>query len=178
MKHVFLTLLLAFGISSARAQEPTLQIDTKWEYVADTVMGGVSSGQIQTTHIDGRDATQLTGLVSLDNGGGFVQMAIDLGTNGKTFDASNYRGIKITFKGNNETYDLRLRTDQLKRPWHSFRTEITATPQWQTLEIPFELFVPHRTDLSLDTSRLRRFGVLAIGRVFEANIAVSNVAFY
>lgn len=178
MKHVFLSTLFATALSVAHAQEPAVQLNPNWEYVADTVMGGVSTGQIQTKTIDDRSATQLTGLVSLDNGGGFVQMAFDLSPDGQTIDASNYSGIKITLKGNNEPYDLRLRTDQLRRPWHSFRTEIIAPPQWQTIEIPFESFTPHRTDLTLDTSRLRRFGILAIGRVFEAEVAVSAVSFY
>ncbi len=155
-----------------------MEFTPDWEYVADTVMGGVSTGQITQTQIDGRDATRLTGTVSLENNGGFVQMAFDLAPRGKTFDASAHTGVEITLSGNNETYDLRLRTDQLERPWQSFRTEVTAASGWRTLRIPFTAFEPHRTDATLDPARLRRFGVLAIGRVFQADIAVAGVRLY
>lgn len=145
-----------------------------WEYVADTVMGGVSSGQIQP---DGT-AMRLTGAVSLDNNGGFVQMAFDLSEGGGTFDASAFEGVEIEVRGNGEAYDLRLRTDELRRPWHSFRTEFTATSDWQTLRMPFSDFKPHRTDVTFDPARLRRIGVLAIGREFEADVSVRRVGFY
>lgn len=178
MKYVFTALAALVFAAPAIAQEATLDLNPQWEYVADTVMGGVSSGQIDVLQIDGRSATRLTGQVSLDNNGGFVQMAFDLAAEDTTFDASAYQGIQITLRGNNETYDLRLRTDELARPWHSFRTHVTATGEWQTLRVPFDAFVPHRTDVTLDTTRLRRFGVLAIGRVFEADVAVANIGFY
>ena len=155
-----------------------MEIEPDWEYVADTVMGGVSTGQIEMRTIMGRKATRLTGTVSLDNNGGFVQMAFDLTPDGSTFDASRFTGIEIVISGNTETYDLRLRTDALQRPWHSYRTEVKATPDWQILRLPFTAFMPHRTDIPFDPARLRRFGVLAIGRVFEADVAVAAVRFY
>ncbi len=155
-----------------------MELTPKWEYVADTVMGGVSTGQIAHETVDGRKATRLTGAVSLDNNGGFVQMAFDLKADGSTFDASPFTGIEFEVRGNDESYDLRLRTDQLRRPWHSFRTEIFATPEWQTLRIPFTAFEPHRTDVTFDPARLRRIGILAIGRVFDADVAVAGIRFY
>ena len=178
MKQLYAALAALLFADPAIAQEAALDLNPQWEYVADTVMGGVSSGQIESLEIDGNQATRLTGQVSLDNNGGFVQMAFDFMPDATTFNASAYAGIQITLRGNNEAYDLRLRTDELTRPWHSFRTEVTATNDWQTLRVPFDAFVPHRTDVTLDTARLRRFGVLAIGRVFEADVAVSEIGFY
>jgi len=160
MKQLYAAMAALLFVDPAIAQEAALDLNPQWEYVADTVMGGVSSGQIESLEIDGNQATRLTGQVSLDNNGGFVQMAFDFRPGAATFDASAYAGIQITLRGNNEAYDLRLRTDELTRPWH------------------FEAFVPHRTDVTLDTARLRRFGVLAIGRVFEADVAVSEIGFY
>jgi hypothetical protein len=178
MKQIIFAFAVLSWMAPATAQEAHLDLNPTWEYVADTVMGGVSTGRIQTITEDGREAVQLTGTVSLDNNGGFVQMAFDLMPDGGIFDASNYSGVVVTLRGNDEAYDLRLRTDELTRPWHSFRTEVTATSDWQTLRIPFSAFVPHRTEITLDPARLRRFGVLAIGRVFEADIAVAHVGLY
>ncbi|KIN61182.1 Complex I intermediate-associated protein 30 [Sulfitobacter noctilucae] len=155
-----------------------MNLSPVWEYVADTVMGGVSTGQIEPIAMDGMIATRLTGDVSLDNDGGFVQMAFDLRPDGAALDASAFTGIEITVRGNDEPYDLRLRTDQLERPWQSFRTDFQATPEWQTLRIPFASVTPHRTDVLFDPARLRRIGVLAIGREFHADITVAQIGFY
>jgi len=172
-------LMLASPMALAQdtTQESMMNLTPDWEYVADTVMGGVSTGQIARVTIAGRDATRLTGEVSLDNNGGFVQMAFDL-DDGAVMDATGWTGIEITIIGNNEPYDLRLRTTDLQRPWHSYRTEVTATGTWQTLRIPFAAFEPHRTDIPLNITRLRRLGVLAIGRAFQADVAVADVGLY
>ncbi|KIC51432.1 hypothetical protein RA29_03215 [Tateyamaria sp. ANG-S1] len=154
-----------------------MELSPDWEYVADTVMGGVSSGQATFEVVKGREAVRLTGLVSLENNGGFVQIAFDL-AGGAVFDASGYAGVALDVLGNGETYDLRLRTDALTRPWQSFRSEFVALDEWTTLRIPFTAFEAHRTDVSFDPSRLRRIGILAIGREMQADIAVSGVRFY
>ncbi|WP_367274339.1 CIA30 family protein [uncultured Tateyamaria sp.] len=158
-------------------QAQTLDLDPQWEYVADSVMGGVSTGQAVQEVVQARDATRLSGLVSLDNNGGFVQIAFDL-AGGAAFDASAFTGIALDVLGNGETYDLRLRTDALTRPWQSFRTEFTAPDTWTTIRLPFTAFIAHRTDASFDPMRLRRIGVLAIGREMQADIAVSGVRLY
>lgn len=174
-KTRILTILICLTALLAEAEESKMQFSPKWEYVADTVMGGVSTGKITVSAVG---IAQLTGVVSLDNNGGFVQMAFNLAPDGRTFDASAFEGIEIEVRGNNEIYDLRLRTDELLRPWHSFRTEFAATSDWQTLRIPFTDFKPHRTEVALDPARLRRIGVLAIGRVFDADVSVGRIALY
>jgi hypothetical protein len=75
-------------------------------------------------------------------------------------------------------YDLRLRTDQLTRPWQSFRAAFTAPARWTTIRIPFSDVLPHRTEAQFDPARLRRAGILAIGRVFDADIAISGIRLY
>ncbi|MBZ8118619.1 CIA30 family protein [Roseovarius sp. LXJ103] len=154
-----------------------MDLTPDWEYVADRVMGGVSTGGMAVETVKGRSAARLTGQVSLDNNGGFVQMAFDL-ADGASMDASPYAGIEIETCGNGETYDLRLRTDRLTRPWQSFRAEFLAPPEWQVIRIPFVHFAAHRTEAVFDPAGLRRIGVLAIGRVFEADVAIARIALY
>ncbi|WP_112321117.1 CIA30 family protein [Oceanibium sediminis] len=155
-----------------------MELSPEWEYVADTVMGGVSTGRISRETLDGRAAVRLRGDVSLENNGGFVQMGFDLRPDGGVFDASAYAGVELDVRGNGEAYDLRLRTDQLTRPWHSFRASFDAPGHWTSLRIPFADLVPHRTDAAFDPTRLRRIGVLAIGREFQADVAVAAVRLY
>lgn len=151
-----------------------MNLDPDWEYVADTVMGGVSDGKVT------RDAgaATLTGIVSLENNGGFIQMAFDLREDAGAFDASGWSGLEIDVQGNGEVYDIRLRTDQLTRPWQSFRTDFIAPIDTQTLRIPFDTFEANRTDETFDPARLRRIGILAIGRVFEADVTVTAMRLY
>lgn len=160
--------------NSARVSE----LRTNWEFVADTVMGGVSDGRISRETIEGRSATRLTGTVSLDNNGGFIQMASEVKRKGSNLDAGNWSGIEIDVFGNEEVYDLRLRTDDLERPWKSFRAPFVAPRKWATVQIPFSGFEPHRTDKVFHPERLRRVGVVAVGRVFEVDVAVSALRLF
>ncbi|MEM6371737.1 MAG: CIA30 family protein [Pseudomonadota bacterium] len=161
----------------AVAQAGDVQLTPRWEYVADTVMGGVSRGSATAQQVAGRAAMRLTGDVSLDNNGGFVQIAFDL-ADGAAFDASGYEGIALEVYGNGAAYDLRLRTSALTRPWQSFRAEFVARPAWQRIEIPFAALQAHRTDAAFDPATLRRIGILAIGREMQADIAVGSVSLY
>jgi len=160
-----------------QAEDNTMRLEPEWEYVADTVMGGVSTGEVRDVLIAGRDAVQLTGDVSLENNGGFIQMAFDL-AHGSTLDASGWAGIEMEVFGNGESYELRLRTDQLTRPWQSFRSAFEAGPEWQTIRIPWGEFEAHKTDAAFDPARLRRMGILAIGSKMRAGIALSSIQFY
>src|SRR6056297_572095 len=121
------------------------------------------------------EAKVLRGNILLGNNGGFIQIAFDLRSEGSSFDTSAWGGIALDLCGNGETYDIRLRTDALSRPWQSYRTAVMPTEHWQTHVVPFDAVAPHRTDLAFDPRGLRRIGILAIGREFEAEIAVAGV---
>ena len=119
-----------------------------------------------------------TGAVSLDNNGGFVQIAFDLTETGACLDASAWAGVQLDVYGNGETYDIRIRTDQIARPWQSFRAAFTAPATWSTVTIPFAGLIPHRTEARFDPTRLRRIGILAIGREMQADISIASFRLY
>jgi adhesin HecA-like repeat protein len=156
----------------------TLEILSEWRFVADTVMGGVSQGSIAEDMVAGRKAVRLQGQVSLDNNDGFIQIATDLRPDGGSVDAAQWAGLALDVWGNGEDYNIHLRTDDVSRPWQSYRVTFTATPAWTTLRWPFSDFAPYRIDAPFDPARLRRIGVVAIGRVFEANVAVAGLRFF
>lgn len=157
---------------------PETTIGTQWQLLSDAVMGGVSAGRMSRSLLDGRPANRMEGRVSLENNGGFLQMAVDLAPDGDTLDASGYAGIAIDVLGNNEEYGLHLRTSELSRPWQSYRSSFMAVPQWREIRCPFSGFVPHRTETPLNLRLLRRLGVVAIGRAFTADVAVGGVRLY
>ena len=54
-------------------------LDTPWRLITDGVMGGVSSGTLKKDTIEGKPCLRLRGDVSLQNNGGFIQAALDIG---------------------------------------------------------------------------------------------------
>ena len=149
----------------------------EWRLFTDQVMGGVSNGSLQAEQYSGKNCLRMKGKVSTENNGGFVQMALDLNA-GKAFDASDYQGLQIEIAGNNEEYNLHYRTSGLWLPWQSYRTTFKATSEWKTIRIPFEQMKPYRTGQKFRPNKLKRIGLVAIGKNFEADLCVGSVIFY
>ena len=165
-------------IDALDRQHPRATIGTSWALIVDRVMGGVSAGGMTREVLRGRPALRLRGTVSLENNGGFIQIALDLAPHGETIDASAWTGIEIDVLGNGERYNVHLRTADVTRPWQSYRAAFMASPVWQTVRLPFAGFAPHRLAVALDLTRLRRVGIVAIGRAFAADVAIGRMRFY
>ena len=165
-------------IDDLKAPPPGSAIGTDWRLFTDTVMGGVSQATMTRETVGGRPAIRLQGDVSLQNNGGFVQISLDFRPDGGSIDASAWRGIELDVFGNGEEYAVNLRTSDLNRPWQSYRQTFTADPHWKTVKIPFNDFTPSRTETPLDVRRLRRLGIIGVGRAFHANVSVGGVRFF
>ena len=157
---------------------PLATIGTQWQVVTDQVMGGMSSGTLVREIVGGRPAIHMCGNVSLENNGGFVQIGLDLAPDGNAVDASSWTGIELDVLGNGEEYNMHLRTPDLNRPWQSYRHGFKALTNWQTVRLTFGSFIPHRTVAPLDLLRLRRVGLVAIGRAFSADLALGGMRFF
>ncbi len=153
-------------------------VGTSWRAVSDRVMGGVSRAELRFERHLGRPCLHLQGDVRLDNEGGFIQMALDLDPLGGTVDARAYRGLRLVVLGNGERYSAHLRTEDVVRPWQSYRAQFNTTTQWREVQLPFASFVPHRIEAPLDLTSVRRIGLVAIGREFSADLRVARVEFY
>lgn len=150
----------------------------RWTLISDRVMGGVSAGQVGQEIVAGRRAIRLRGGVSLENNGGFLQVALDLSRSGAPVDASRWTGIQVDVIGNGQSYNLHLRTTDLMRPWESYRQSFVASAVWRRVYLPFTDFVPHRTEQPLRLAQVRRIGIVAIGRAFAADVAIGDIRFY
>jgi len=146
--------------------------ENHWSYVADGVMGGVSQGQLSFE--DG--AVRLTGQVSTDNNGGFIQIRRDL-TGGLPADT---QGLRLEVRGNGETYYVFLRTRGLSRVWHSYRHAFVAGPDWAEINLDLAHFEPSHADMpaTFTPDQLIRIGLVAYGRDHEADLSARALSAY
>lgn len=152
-------------------------LGTQWRMFTDQVMGGVSNGQLTLDNYKDKNCLRMRGDVSTDNNGGFVQMALDL-TNDGAFDASSYTGVEIIVSGNDEHYNVHFRTTDLWLPWQSYRYSFKAVSDWKTIRIPFEDIKAYRTTTKFHKDKLKRIGLVAIGKDFKADLCVASIKLY
>lgn len=157
------------------AAEYELTLD--WRLVTDGVMGGLSRGAVSMKETDGERCVCLRGRVRTENNGGFLQISANLPTSGST-EYTRYTGLILRLRGNGQTYDVHLKTSDLTSPWQSYRHSFRASSRWTEVRFPFAEFKPHRTSAPLKLSELKRLGIVAIGRAFEADLCVSKVCLY
>jgi hypothetical protein len=164
-------------IDDRRTEDYRSSLGTSWRLITDNVMGGVSNGRLTLDSIDDRACLRLRGDVRLENSGGFVQAALDIkGTS--AFDASAYQGVLLEVYGNDQVYNLHLRTDDVWLPWQSYRASFSAAAGWHTVQLPFAEFTGYRIGSPLDLEHLERIGIVAIGRAFKADLCVASMALY
>ena len=63
-------------IDDLSPEPPIATIGSNWQLLTDQVMGGVSKGIMVRDAVAGRPAIRMRGDVSLENNGGFVQIAL------------------------------------------------------------------------------------------------------
>lgn len=149
-----------------------------WRGFSDRVMGGISNAQLSQDTVAGRECLRLTGNVTRESNGGFIQMALYFGRYDAELDASAYRGIELLVHGNDEDYNLHVRTADCG--WHdqSYRASFFAPARWQRLRIPFADMKGNRLQVPLDTSSLQRIAILGWMREFQADVALAEIALY
>jgi adhesin HecA-like repeat protein len=139
-----------------------------WQCISDRVMGGVSQGNLRRAVVYGESALHLTGAVSLDNNGGFLQMALD------TDPFPELHAVRLRVCGTGR-YNVHLRTDQTTRVWQSWRATFHAGPDWADIVLPLASFAAHRIDEPINPARLRRIGIVAIGQAMPVDLALARL---
>ena len=129
--------------SAAGDEEPTYGEDamlidfgedgeSSWFAVNDTVMGGVSSGDV----IFDENSMVFEGAVSTDNNGGFASVRSPQDET----DLSMYSRVLIRMKSEGQPFSMVIADSPL---WYAnqFKYDITTPDEgWNTIEIPFEDF--------------------------------------
>jgi monofunctional biosynthetic peptidoglycan transglycosylase len=105
----------------------------EWYVVNDGVVGGVSRSRVIITD---RKTLRFSGVVSLENNGGFASIRHDA----QVFDIGRGDGIRLRLKGDGKKYQLRVRTSN-QFDGTAYKADFTTVKgAWQDLRIPWDQF--------------------------------------
>jgi hypothetical protein len=149
-----------------------------WRGFSDRVMGGISNAELNSARVNGKTCIQLTGNVTRESNGGFIQMALYFGRDDDELDGSAYKGIELLVYGNNEAYNLHIRTADCGWYDESYRMTFYAEPSWQKIRIPWEAFEANKVAAPLNSSHLQRIAILGWMREFKADVALAEISLY
>ena len=149
-----------------------------WQYISDRTMGGVSNGKAVLENDEDLFFARLTGNVSTDNNGGFIQLRSILSFDNLIDKEQILRGVRINTRGNGEMYHIFIRTSETRSYRDFYSATFIANNDWQLIDLPFTEFKHRFSNKSLDGNDIRTFGIVAYGRDFFSDVSVSAVTFY
>ena len=147
----------------------------QWRYVADDVMGGVSTGYVEYQIIEEDIIAVLKGNVSTENNGGFIQIRRDL----KDINLENANSVKIVAKGNSQKYYIFLRTTGTILPWQYYASEFTVNENFNEFILPIKDFEKSGFLLAkkINPKKITSIGIVAFGRDHLAELYVKEIKF-
>ncbi len=174
--------LLAVGLGATAAADDMVLEDfgdgasKRWQYAADTVMGGISDGAAVVAMIDGQPGIRLTGTVSTEFNGGFIQVRRLL-RDGLPAETA---GIELDVRGNDQRYYIFIRTSEMSRPWYYYGESFEAGTAWQKVQLSLDSFERSHAHLSerIIPEEIISIAVVAFGRDHEADISVRRITLF
>ena len=147
----------------------------RWRFFTDSVMGGVSTGQIVFDRDGDGSRARMTGRVRTANNGGFIQMQM-------RFDTplpANCGGVRLVACGNDQRYFIHLRSVDARTPMEFYRAAFDVTAEWREIRLPFSQFSPSVAGLlALKAGTgIASMAVVAYGRDHDADISVREIGF-
>jgi hypothetical protein len=148
----------------------------RWQFIADTVMGGVSTGKVAFIREDGDVYARMTGNVSTDNNGGFIQFRMKMSEPLPEVAL----GLRLVVRGNVQRYFIHLRTGGTFLPWQYYQAGFDVLKGWSEVLLPFEDFKASGAFLK-NTPRpkdVHSVGIVAFGRDHKVEIDVREMSYY
>ena len=179
MKNILIVPLLLIIFISRSNGENILKDDftneNEWTYIADNVMGGISDGRVDFNLVDSNVYALLSGNVSTENNGGFIQIRREL----KNIDLSKAKSIRVYARGNNEKYYIFLRTTGTILPWQYYSHEFTVNEEYNEFIMPIKDFKKSGTLLAkqVNPKKITSVAIVAYGRDHVAEIYVKELEF-
>ena len=185
MKNISIVVLFSFAATAlpalTMAQTSVVDnlisvTDPRWSFISDEVMGGISSGGFEFKTHDGKFYIEMTGRVSTENNGGFIQVRRAIEDDA----SSGITGVTITVRGNGQPYFVHLRTRWTLLPWQYYQARFETSELWKEVRLPFSAFNPSSRILpsTVNRSALKSLGVVAFGRDHDAMVSIKEIGFY
>ena len=177
-----LTILLTFYIS-VPAMAQTILFDDftdkpaeRWEFITDQVMGGVSTGNVSFMIEEGTNYARMTGTVSLQNNGGFIQFRRRVTSH---FEKSK-QGLELKLRGNNQQYFVHIRTTGTFLPWQYYHAPFSSNSDRTIVRMPFSMFERSSGFLSkkITAKNIRSVGIVAFGKEHEVQLDVKQISIF
>lgn len=151
--------------------------EQRWMFFADTVMGGRSSGDVVFNKSSNNNYAHLSGIVTTENNGGFIQMRTLMAPK---IDTDKYQGIYLKVYGNNKYYSIHLRTRYTIAPWQYYSFEFFASKEWVEIKAPFKEFSKSNfyQPKKLENQEVNSIGLIAGFENFMANICMAEIGLY
>ena len=183
MKRIIFFLFITFTAMIAYAEDeihlPFSKENAKfWQYISDRTMGGISDGQAILEQDENIYFARLTGKVSTDNNGGFIQLRSNLSFTNLNKYKKKIRGVRLNVQGNGEIYHVFIRTSETQSYRDFYAATFIAGNKWKTIDLPFTKFKHRFSNKTLEGNDIRTFGIVAYGRDFTADVSVSKIIFY
>ena len=149
----------------------------RWSFFTDGVMGGLSEGQAFVSSKDNIKCYQMTGNVTTENNGGFIQMRTLIKP---IIKAKDYEGIYIKVYGNNKKYSLHLRTPLTLAPWQYYSYTFVVKNEWSEIKAPFINFKKSNIyqPTHLSKQKIKSIGFVAGFDNFYADTCLAEIGFY
>ena len=179
MKNILIVPLLLIIFISRSNGENILKDDftneNEWTYIADNVMGGISDGGVESNLVDSNVYALLSGNVSTENNGGFIQIRREHKKN----DLSRAKSIRLYARENNEKYFIFLRTTGTILPWQYYSHEFTVNEEYNEFIMPIKDFKKSGTLLAkqINPKKITSVAIVAYGRDHVAEIYVKELEF-
>ena len=183
---IFFLFLCNYGI--VKAKEDLMILDDlsnpgvtlqnqNWAFFTDGVMGGLSQGKAIVSNIDGVDCYHMTGNVTTENNGGFIQIRNQLKP---TISTNDYEGVYFKVLGNTENYSIHIRTALTVAPWQYYKFSFKTSNKWNKVKAPFKDFTKSNSyqPSNLVGQNIKSLGLVAGFNDFEADICLSEIGFY
>ena len=185
-KIIFILSLIVLVAMSSKAtadEELTFPFNSDsgkyWQYISDQVMGGVSDGKVTLEQDGEMYYARLTGNVSTRNNGGVIQLRTGISFANSEKDGKNLQGVRLNVRGNGETYDIHIITNDMAYYGDFYSASFQADSDWKMIELPFYSFERKRFNASkLVAKNIRSIAIAAYGRDFKSDVSVSTIEFY
>lgn len=149
----------------------------QWEFISDSVMGGISNGELKIINDEHILYYKLLGRVSTANKGGFIQFRSKI-----KIKENYFNGLEVVYKnkGENDNYFIHITTNMTIFPWQYYKSKLQLNKEWSLIRIPLNNFRKSNfyQPRNFTSEQIKTIGFVAIGDDFDAELDIRKIKLY